>query len=149
MTSLAPILLACFVHLALHTTFFIHLDPEIFSNTPIIGSQLFYLSVLDLMCHCQLIPGHCIFLPSWARIVLETIAVFLISEMTMAVVWLTTEIYLRELITGVTIASGLATSFPSERLILEIITVVLSILFTVIVAAFTNQPSTAQKLGRK
>ncbi|KAH8292818.1 hypothetical protein KR054_009468, partial [Drosophila jambulina] len=151
MTSLVPILLACFVHLALHTTLFIQLDPDVFSNTPILGSQLFYLSVLDLLCHCQVIPGHWNFLPSWARTVLETIVVFLISEMAMAMVWLTMETYLRELITGVINASGLvlANSYFSQRLILEIITVVLSVVFTVLVAAFTNQPSNVQKNSRK
>ncbi|KAH8263882.1 hypothetical protein KR038_009153, partial [Drosophila bunnanda] len=149
MTSLVPILLACFVHLALHTALFIQLDPEIFSNTPILGSQLFYLSLLDLLCHCQVVPGHCNFLPSWAWIVLETIAVFLISEMTMAVVWLTMEIYLRDLFTEVTIAFGLTTSYRSQKVILEMTAVGLSMLFAVIVAAFTNQASNVQKIGRK
>ncbi|KAH8244684.1 hypothetical protein KR032_004730, partial [Drosophila birchii] len=144
MTSLVPILLACFVHLALHTTLFIQLDPEHFSNTPILGSQLFYLSVLDLLCHCQVVPGHWLFLPSWARTVLETIAVFLISEMTMAVVWVTMETYLLELIAGITTTTS--PKYCTQRLILEIITVVLSIVFTVAVAAYTNQPSNVQRI---
>ncbi|KAH8314734.1 hypothetical protein KR059_007393, partial [Drosophila kikkawai] len=151
MTSLVPILLASFVHLTLHTTLFIQLDPEVFRNTPILGSQLFYLAVLDLLFHCQVIPGHWNSLPLWAKAVLESIAVILISEMALAVVWISMETYLIELITGLTAASGLsnASSLLSERLILEIITVMLSVAFTVVVAVFTNQPSNVQQIGRK
>lgn len=151
MTTLAPILLACFVHLMLHTTLFIQLDPEIFSDTPILGSQLFYLSVLDLLSHCQVIPEHWKCGPSWARFVLETIAVFVISEMVMAVVWLSLETLLRELVIEASNASGfvIATSYRSRRLILETITVALSIVFTVIVAAVTNQSPSVHSIGRK
>ncbi|XP_017050392.1 uncharacterized protein LOC108094363 [Drosophila ficusphila] len=150
MTSLIPILLACFVHLMLHTTLFIHLEPNTFEDTPIFGSQIFYLSVMDLLCSCEVIPEHWKSIPRWGKFILETIVVFFIGEISMVGVWLSMELLLVELIIQFLYWTGLVSTFSrrSQMLIIEISTVLLGIIFSVIVAVITNRPAQLKKIGR-
>ncbi|XP_044249592.1 uncharacterized protein [Drosophila takahashii] len=143
MTSPPPILLACFVHLVLHTTLFIQLDPDVFKGTPILGSQIFYLSVMDLLCDSEVIPKHWRRVPPWGKFVLETILAFLIGEFSMVLVWLSMERLLLDLIKW----TGL--DYPSKLLVLHISTVGIGIISAVTVAAVTNRPAKIQKTGRK
>ncbi|XP_016982870.1 uncharacterized protein LOC108047273 [Drosophila rhopaloa] len=151
MTSPSPILLACFVHLMLHTSIFIQMDPDDFADTPILGSQIFYLSVMDLLCHCDVIPEHWKYVPPWGKFILETIVIFLVGEIFMVGVWLSMEALLVELIANVTNWTGLvsASSKRSKRFFLEISTLVLGIAFSVTVAAVTNRPAKIKKIGSK
>ncbi|KAH8350708.1 hypothetical protein KR084_004678, partial [Drosophila pseudotakahashii] len=143
MTSPPPILLACFVHLVLHTTLFIQLDPVVFQGTPILGSQIFYLSVMDLLCDSEVIPRHWKSVPPWGKFVLETIVVFLIGEFSMVLVWLSMEALLLDLIKW----TGL--DYPSKLLVFHISTVAIGFISAVIVAAVTNRPAKMQKRGRE
>ncbi|XP_016963344.1 uncharacterized protein LOC108033511 [Drosophila biarmipes] len=141
MTSPHPILLACFVHLVLHTTLFIQLDPDTFNDTPILGSQIFYLSVMDLLCDCEVIPGHWNGVPPWGRFILETFVAFLIGEFSMMLVWLSMEKFLVELLKWTTLRHH------SKLLVLEISTVALGTIFSLLVAAMTNRTARMQKIG--
>jgi len=143
MTSPPPILLACFVHLVLHTTLFIQLDPDIFNDTPILGSQIFYLSVMDLLCDCEVIPEHWKSVPPWGKFILETIVSFLIGEFSMMLGWLSMEKFLVELLKRTSLR------YHSKLLVLEISTVALGIIFSVLVAAMTNRTAKMQKVGSK
>ncbi|XP_017081394.2 uncharacterized protein LOC108114793 [Drosophila eugracilis] len=147
MTHPFPILLACFVHLVLHTALFVQLDPVVFEGTPILGSQIFYLSVMDLLCHCEVIPSRWNKVPPWGKSVLETIVAFLIGEISMFGIWFTIETIFADVIIMVTYNTDLKYSF--KLFLLEISTVMIAIAFSMGVAAVTNKPVKMQKLGRQ
>ncbi|XP_017111326.1 uncharacterized protein LOC108135212 [Drosophila elegans] len=146
MTSPLPILLACFVHLMLNTTLFIQMDPDHFADTPIVGSQIFYLSLMVLLGNCEVTPARWKYVPPWGKFILETIVIFLIGEIAMVGIWLSMETLLVELTINGLKWTGLACS---KMLILEIGTLVLGITFAVIVAAITNRPAKVQQIGRQ
>ncbi|KAH8410212.1 hypothetical protein KR009_008396, partial [Drosophila setifemur] len=149
MTHPLPILLAMFLHLGLNTTIFINLDREIFANTPIFGSHIFYLSLMDLLCHSEVLPKRWNSVPKWGVLILETISVTLLGEFVMSVVWLTMELLLKALIIEITHAMDLDVAEHSQKVVLEVVTVILAVIFTVVVAVSTNRPAKIHEMGRK
>ncbi|KQS61779.1 uncharacterized protein Dere_GG26970 [Drosophila erecta] len=147
MTSAAPVILACFVHMVLHTTLFIHLDPGMFADTSILGSQIFYLSLMDLLCNREVIPTHWSKIPHWGKFILETIIAFLIGEMSMVGLWLPMETLLVNFINFLTNWSGLG--YRITNIFLEISTIILGTIFSVIVTVITNRPAKVQKIGER
>lgn len=147
MTSPTPVLLAFVVHMVLHTTLFIHLDPGIIADTPVFGSQLFYLSVMDLLCDTEVIPTHWSNIPRWGKFILETIIAILIGETLMVGVWLSMETLLVNFINVITNWLGLGSR--TNTTFQEIGTILLGVIFLVIVGAITNRPAKVWKMAQQ
>ncbi|KAH8328524.1 hypothetical protein KR067_010382, partial [Drosophila pandora] len=82
-----PIILNVFCNTAL----FVKLDPETFEDKPILGSIIFYLTVLGMLWHRKLIPNHWKYVPSWGLLILETLFALLMGEFAMYLLWLPVE----------------------------------------------------------
>ncbi|KPU74387.1 uncharacterized protein Dana_GF26359 [Drosophila ananassae] len=82
-----PIIINVFCNTAL----FVNLDPETFEDKPILGSIIFYFTVLGKLWHRKLIPNHWKSVPSWGLLILETLFALLMVEFAMYLLWLPVE----------------------------------------------------------
>lgn len=126
---------ATILNVFLNTALFVKLDPETFENKPVLGSVIFYLTVLGKLWHRKLIPNHWKTVPCWGLLILETLFALLMGEFAMSLLWLPVEnmiVYMVHYILMVGVFSEAVQSFCAE-----VCTAIVAIAFMILVLKIT------------
>ncbi|XP_041449990.1 uncharacterized protein LOC121403750 [Drosophila obscura] len=141
MTKLLPILFACYMHLFSSFSLLIF-DGEAYEVQSYWGSLIFFLSMMDVLHGNNLLPKKSYRKSRLLKIIIETVFVFLISEITMAFFWTKLESTLDMIL-------RLITETDATRLfLLEAITVGLSLFNWAMVSPATHPDGLYNFLSR-
>ncbi|KAH8298321.1 hypothetical protein KR018_003626, partial [Drosophila ironensis] len=127
--------IAIFVHLFLNVVIFVNDSMQ--STGPLVASQIFYLSMMDLMSHCHITPGRWTSVPTWGTVVLETVMALLISELVLRYVWFTFELVVEGIIYYIISAIGGNEQMSST--VVDIVIILMAVFVMLLVVVATNQ----------